>query len=171
LAVQPTHRLAPDSPCSCAGARFASSTAAAGCDYQPRRINKVIELWEQGEPVYYAAGAGGYEEGVTLARTWADFIMYDMEHAPFDVARLREFMRGLVDGGPTPSGHRTPAVVVTLPAPGTDEATARANQWMVQQDLAAGVHGVHLVRTRSPSAELVFVQSAIHPIHLPHEDE
>ncbi len=26
------------------------------------------------------------------------------------MTRLREFMRGLVDGGPTPSGHRTPAV-------------------------------------------------------------
>jgi hypothetical protein len=34
-------------------------------------------------------------------------------------------MRGLVDGGPTPSGHRTPAVIVTLPAPAVDEATMR----------------------------------------------
>lgn len=170
LAVQPTYRLAPDSPCSGAGARVGSGAAAAGGDYQPRRINKVIELWEQGEPVYYASGAGGYEEGKALARTWADFIMYDMEHAPFDVARLREFMRGLVDGGPTPSGHRTPAVVVTLPAAGTDEATARANQWMVQQVLAAGVHGVHLVRARSPAAVRAFVQAARYPIHHQAED-
>jgi 4-hydroxy-2-oxoheptanedioate aldolase len=133
--------------------------------YRPKRINKVIELWEQGQPVYYQMAAGGYEEGRKLARTWADLLMYDMEHAPYDMTQLREFMRGLVDGGPTPSGHRTPTVVVVLPVPGIDAATVRANQWMIQQALAQGVHGVHLVRARSPEAVKTFVQSVRYPIH------
>jgi 4-hydroxy-2-oxoheptanedioate aldolase len=138
--------------------------------YQPKRINKVIELLQQGQPVYYAAGSGGYEEGKKLARTWADFIMYDMEHAPYDVTRLREFMRGLVDGGPTPSGHRTPVVIVSVPAPGIDEVTVRANQWMFQQVLAQGVHGLHLIRARSPEAVKAFVQAVRYPIHHQAED-
>ncbi len=144
-----------------------AAAAAPGAEraYTPERVNKVIELWEAGQPVYYAAGSGGYEEGKALAQTWADYILYDMEHHPFDITRLREFMRGLVDGGPTPSGHRTPAVVVTLPAPAVDEASMRANVWMAQQALAAGVHGIHIVRARSPRAVKALVQAIRYPIH------
>src|SRR6267143_2069427 len=65
-----------------------------------------------------------------------------MEHGPYDVTRLLEFMRGLVEGGPTASGHRTPAVIVTLPTDGSDEVTFRANAWMVRQVLATGVPGI-----------------------------
>lgn len=144
--------------------------AKVDSSYKPKRINKLIELLEQGQPVYYAAGSGGYEEGKKLARTWADFIMYDMEHAPYDVGQLREFMRGLVDGGPTPSGHRTPAVVVSVPAPGIDAETIRANQWMFQQVLAQGVHGLHLIRARNPEAVKAFVQAVRYPIHHQAED-
>ena len=149
---------------ACARAPAATGVEATG-GYEPKRINKAIELWEQGQPVYYQMAGGGYDEGRELARTWADIIMYDMEHAPYDMTRLREFMRGLVDGGPTPSGHRTPAVVVVLPVPGIDELTVRVNQWMIQQALAQGVHGLHLVRARSPEAVRAFVQAARYPIH------
>lgn len=138
---------------------------APAAEYAPKRINKVIELWEAGQPVYYASGGGGYEEGKALAQTWADYVLYDMEHHPFDITRLREFMRGLVDGGPTPSGHRTPVVIVTLPAPAVDEPTMRANAWMAQQALAAGVHGIHIVRARSPDAVKALVQAIRYPIH------
>ena len=102
------------------------------------RINKCIELLEQGQPIYYIDGEGGYEEGKALAKTWADYVWYDMEHAPYDVTRLRAFMQGLVDGGPTPSGHRTPAVIVTLPVLGVDAETMKGGSWMVQQVLACG---------------------------------
>ena len=98
---------------------------------KPKRINKVIELFEQNQPVYNVGGRGGYEEGVKLAQTWADYINYGMEHGPFDLPQLKEFMRGLVDGGPTRSGHRTPAVIVTLPVGGIDEDIMRANYWQV----------------------------------------
>src|SRR4029453_3084880 len=77
----------------------------ADSSYKPKRINKAIELLEQKQPTYYTYGAGGYEEGKALAKTWADIILYDLEHAPLDLTSLRRFMQGLVDGGPTPSGH------------------------------------------------------------------
>jgi 4-hydroxy-2-oxoheptanedioate aldolase len=131
----------------------------------PKRVNKCIELLEQGQPIYYIDGGGGYEEGKKLAQTWADYIWYDMEHAPFDVSRLRAFMRGLVDGGPTPSGHRTPAVIVTLPVLGLDAETMKGGSWMVQQVLACGIHGVHLCRAREPAAVRLFVQAARYPHH------
>src|SRR5712672_3228541 len=113
-----------------------------------KRINRAIELLEQGQPIYYTGShsgtAGTYEQGVKDAQTYADYISYDMEHAPFDVKGLAEYMRGLVKGGPTKSGHRTPAVIVNVPVTGIDEASVRANAWMFAQVLATGVHGVLL---------------------------
>ena len=145
-----------------AGSGTAASSEAAG---SPKRINKAIELLERGQPIYYTGGHGGYEEGRKLAGTWADYINYEMEHGSYDVAALREFMRGLVDGGPTPSGHRTPAVICTLPVGGIDEATMKANYWMVQQVLATGVHGILLCHARTPGAVRVLVQAARYPFH------
>ncbi len=96
--------------------------AQSGDVYTPQRINKVIELFEQDQPVYYTqVNGGGYEEGVRLAQTWADYITYNMEHSPFNMDDLRGFMQGLVDGGPTRSGHRTPTVVAVLTLGGINE--------------------------------------------------
>ncbi len=66
-------------------------------------------------------------------------------------------MVGLAAGGPTKSGHRTPAVIVTLPVLGYDETSIRANYWMIHQVLAAGVHGIQLCHARSPEAVKLFV--------------
>ena len=130
----------------------------------PKRINKAIELLEQGEPVYYfQIPGGGYDEGRQHAQTWADAIGYNVEQAPFNTTELRAFIQGLIDGGPTRSGHRTPAVIVTLPVGGIDEVTMRANYWMVEQVLAAGAHGVLLVHARSEAAVRAFVQAARYP--------
>ena len=140
---------------------------AAVADESEQKINKCIELLARGQPIYYAAGYGGYEAGLKMADTWADYIVFNMEHQPLDFGLLRDFMRGLVDGGPTPSGHRTPAVIVGLPLLGLDDETVRSGGWMVQQALAQGVHGVHLARARQPDAVKRFVQAARYPIHKP----
>jgi 4-hydroxy-2-oxoheptanedioate aldolase len=133
--------------------------------YTPKRVNKAIELLESGQPVYYDYGRGGYEEGKVAAKTWGDLLMYDMEGATLDFAALRAFMKGLVDGGPTASGHRTPAVVVTLPLYGLDAETVRANHWMIQQALAAGIHGLHICHARNPQAVAAFVRASRYEIH------
>src|SRR5579871_4484099 len=136
---------------------------------KPKHINRAIELLEQGQPVYYTGShsgtAGTFEQGKKDAQTYADYISYDMEHAPFDVAGLAEYMRGLVAGGPTPTGHRTPAVIVNVPVNGTDEATVRANAWMFQQVLATGVHGILLTHADSPAGVRAFIEAVRFPIH------
>src|SRR5580704_9753353 len=94
---------------------------------KPKRINQAIELLAEGQPIYYTGSHSGttgtFEQGVKDAQTYADYISYDMEHAPFDVQGLAEYMRGLAKGGPTKSGHRTPAVIVNVPVNGFDEAS------------------------------------------------
>lgn len=143
----------------------AQFVSAQESTYTPKRINKCIELLEAGQPIYYAAAYGGYEEGKKMAQTWGDYIVYNMEHNPLNFSLLREFMRGLVDGGPTPSGHRTPTVIVVLPLLGLDKETVEAGHWMIEQALAQGIHGIHLARARDPEAVKAFVRAARYPIH------
>ena len=143
-----------------AGGEPAAQTTAAA---KPARVNRAIELLERGQPVYYTTARGGYDEGKKLAQTASDYITYEMEHGAFDMSALREFMRGLVDGGPTKSGHRTPAVIATLPILGLDEAGMRANHWVVHQVLAAGVHGILLCHARTPEAARAMVEAARYP--------
>ena len=136
---------------------------------KPAHINRAIDLLSQGQPVYYTGSHegtdGSFEQGVKDAQTWADYISYDMEHAPFDVKGLSDYMRGLAAGGPTKSGHRTPAVIVNVPVNGLDEASVRANAWMFNQVLATGVHGVLLTHADDPGAVRAFVEAVRFPIH------
>jgi 4-hydroxy-2-oxoheptanedioate aldolase len=130
------------------------------------RVNRVIELLGRGQPVYSSTIAEpSYERGREQARTWADCLILDLEHHPFAPAALHAFMRGLVDGGPTASGHRTPAVIVTLPTDGSSEEVVRANAWMVRQALAAGVHGLLLCHAETAAAVKAFVAAARYPFH------
>src|SRR2546427_6279090 len=133
------------------------------------RVNRAIDLLSQGQPIYYTGShsgtEGSFEQGKRDAQTWADYISYDMEHAPYDVKGLAEYMRGLVAGGPTKSGHRTPAVIVNVPVNGTDEGTVRANAWMYSQVLATGVHGVMLTHADTPGAVRALIEAVRLPIH------
>jgi 4-hydroxy-2-oxoheptanedioate aldolase len=144
-------------------------TIASAQTPKPKRINRAIELLEQGQPIYYTGShsgtEGSYEQGMKDAQTWADYISYDMEHAPYDVKGLAEYMRGLAAAGATRSGHHTPAVIVNVPVNGIDEASVRANAWMFQQVLATGVHGVLLTHADSPGAVRAFVEAVRFPIH------
>jgi 4-hydroxy-2-oxoheptanedioate aldolase len=134
-----------------------------------KRINRAIELLADGQPIYYTGSHegtdGSFEQGVKDAQTWADYISYDMEHAPFDVKGLADYMRGLAKGGPTKSGHRTPAVIVNVPVNGTDEVSVRANAWMFQQVLATGVHGILLCHADTPGAVRAFVEAVRFPAY------
>jgi 4-hydroxy-2-oxoheptanedioate aldolase len=134
-------------------------------NYKPRRINKAIELWEDGQPVYYTnagmvPGIDPYEHGKRMAKTYADCLNYGLEQGPLDFTALALFLRGLKDGGPTKSGHATPAVFVEPPVTGLNEAYAMANSWVVKNLLDIGVHGVHICHARDPKAIEVYAQMA-----------
>ncbi len=144
--------------------------------YKPKRLNQTIELLADGQPIYYTGShtatpggvegpASSFEQGKKDAQTYADYISYDMEHAPYDIVGLTAYMKGLVAGGPTKSGHRTPAVIVNVPVNGTDETTVRANAWMFQQVLAAGVHGIMLTHADTPGAIRAYIEAVRFPIH------
>jgi 4-hydroxy-2-oxoheptanedioate aldolase len=133
------------------------------------RINRALELLAQDQAIYYVGGHSGhaltYSQGREDAHTWADYINVGMEHGAFDMAGLAEYMRGLVDAGPTCSGHRTPTIVVEAPVNGTDAANVRYNAWHFRQILGRGVHGVLLCQAESADAVRAFVESCRYPHH------
>ena len=134
-----------------------------------KRINRAIELLSQGQPIYYTGShsgtTGSFEQGKQDAQTYADYISYDMEHAPYDIKGLSEYMQGLAAGGPTKSGHRMPTVIVNVPVNGTDDGAVRANAWMFAQVLATGVHGILLCHADTPGAVRAFMEAVRLPIH------
>ena len=118
-----------------------------------KRVNKAIELLEKDQPVYYITTRDfTYENGMLLSKTWADIIRLDLEHGAFDMTAVGEFMKGILDGGPTASGHLTPCILAELPTDGTNAEVMMANAWMIKQILAQGVHGILLCHAETVGA-------------------
>ena len=127
---------------------FASTVSA-------QRLNKLIELMENDQPAF---GVLSFDYSLNNARSMAtsglDFVFIDMEHAPFDVERLREFLLGMTNKRSIlEKGSLQPDVVpfVRIPAAGgAEELIAQA-----KQVLDIGVFGIFFpaVHTRE-QAEL-----------------
>ena len=134
-----------------------------------KRVNRAIELLEQGQPIYYVGAHTGHvlthAQGREDAATWADYINVGMEHGSFDMGGLDRYMEGMVEGGPTPSGHRTPTVIVEAPVEGTSADIVRYNSWQFRQILARGVHGILLCQAETPEAVAAFVEGCRFPIN------
>ena len=107
-----------------------------------QRVNKLIELFENGEPGF---GVLSFDYSLNNARSLAtsglDFVFIDMEHAPFDVERLREFLLGMTNKRSIlEKGNLQPDVVpfVRIPAAGgAEELISQA-----KQVLDVGVFGI-----------------------------
>ncbi len=105
------------------------------------RLNRAIELLENGEPAFGVLSAD-YSLGNarTLARSDLDFIIIDMEHFPFDVERLRMFLLGMTDKRLIEEKGNVQMNVmpfVRVPATGSEEVLFQA-----KQVLDVGVFGV-----------------------------
>src|SRR5438876_4587213 len=131
------------------------------------RISRCVELLEQNQAIYYDGPHSGHvlthAQGRIDAGTWADYMNVGMEHGCFDMAGLAEYMRGMVDAGPTRSGHRTPSVIVEAPVNGIDAAYVRYNAWQFRQILGRGVHGILLCQAETADAVRAFVESFRYP--------
>jgi 4-hydroxy-2-oxoheptanedioate aldolase len=134
------------------------------------RINRAIELLAEGQAIYYVGAHTGHvlttAQGIDDSKTWADYINVGMEHGAFDMTGFETYMRGLVEGGPTRSGHRAPTVIVEAPVNGIDESHVRFNAWQFRQILGRGAHGVLLCQAETAGAARAFVESCRYPHHL-----
>tara|TARA_B100000809_G_scaffold36496_2_gene31977 strand:+ start:7171 stop:8100 length:930 start_codon:yes stop_codon:yes gene_type:complete len=96
------------------------------------RLNKAIELLENGQAAF---GLLAFDYSLNNARSMAnsglDFIIIDMEHAPFDIERLRQFLLGMTDKRKILEKGNLQADVVPLvriPAAGGEDVMFQAKQ-------------------------------------------
>jgi 4-hydroxy-2-oxoheptanedioate aldolase len=126
------------------------------------RLNKAIELLERGEP---ALGLLSFDYSLnnarSLARSGLDFIIIDMEHAPFDVERIREFLLGMTDKRAIlETGSLQPSVVpfVRIPAIGSEDVLSQ-----VKQALDVGAFGVMFPSVNNAAEAEMAIRASRYP--------
>jgi len=107
-----------------------------------QRLNKLIEMFENDEPAFGVLSFDySLENARSLATSGLDFVFVDMEHAPFDVEKLRQFLLGMTNKREIlEKGNLQPNVIplVRVPAAGgAEELIAQA-----KQVLDVGVFGI-----------------------------
>jgi len=126
------------------------------------RLNRSIELLDSGS---VALGLLAFDYSLNNARSLAssdlDFVIIDMEHAPFDVERLREFLLGMTDKRAIlEKGNLQPSVtpIVRIPATGGSEVITQ-----VKQVLDVGVFGVMFPSVDSREQAEVAIKAMRYP--------
>ena len=137
--------------------------AGASAAQDGPRLNKMIELFESDEAAF---GILSFDYSLNNARAMAtsglDFVFIDMEHAPFDVERLRLFLLGMTNKRSIQEkGNLQPDVMpfVRIPAAGgAEELVAQ-----VKQVLDVGVYGVFFPAVHTREDALLAVRATRYP--------
>jgi 4-hydroxy-2-oxoheptanedioate aldolase len=146
---------------SLALALLISSTGAAAQEAD-MRLNKAIALLENDEPAF---GLLSFDYSLnnarSLSRSGLDFIIIDMEHAPFDVERIREFLLGMTDKRAIlENGSLQPNVVpfVRIPASGGEDVLSQ-----VKQALDVGAFGVMFPSVNNAAEAEMAIRASRYP--------
>ncbi len=106
------------------------------------RLNKLIQMFQRDEPAF---GLLSFDYSLSNARSLStsglDFVLIDMEHAPFDVERLRAFLLGMTNKRAIiEKGNLQPDVVPFVRIPAAGGSGELVSQ--VKQVLDVGAFGV-----------------------------
>jgi 4-hydroxy-2-oxoheptanedioate aldolase len=147
---------------ACCAALLGLLLAAPAAAQQGGRLNRMIELWEQGKPAFGsfarfrdAAGAQYY------AASQQDFVIFDLEHGPADFGELRTFLQFMLDRGALlKKGNLQPDVVPLARIPSNG---AERNQWVIKQVLDLGVYGLMSPHIPTPEDARALVANSRYP--------
>jgi len=104
------------------------------------RLNGVIRALAEGKPAFVAFANADVSMAQTVNGAPFDGVVFEMEHNPLDIARLRDCLQYMLDRRElVRSATLAPAVTpfVRIPPNG-----AELNQWIAKQALDAGVYGI-----------------------------
>jgi 4-hydroxy-2-oxoheptanedioate aldolase len=138
------------------GLLFVAAAADASAQDPGVRLNRTIESLAQGQPVFgLFTGNFSLANARALARSGLDYVLIDMEHAPFDLETLSVFLLGMTDKAAVASqGHAQMATtpIVRIPVNGRNDP-----EWMVKQVLDMGVFGIMFpyIETRAQAERAV----------------
>jgi 4-hydroxy-2-oxoheptanedioate aldolase len=137
-------------------------SVALGSAAQAQHLNKIIELMEADEiPVGRFAFDMSNGNAIQIARSPADFVIIDLEHVPYDVNQLRDFLqqmtnkRQILEKG---SLQMDVTPIVRLPSSGTHEIAMLA-----KQVLNVGAYGLMLPTVNTREQALAAVRAARFP--------
>ena len=154
-------QMKPIALASLALALLISSTGAAGQEADVR-LNKAIDLLENDEPAF---GLLSFDYSLnnarSLSRSGLDFIIIDMEHAPFDVERIREFLLGMTDKRAILENGSLQADVVPfvrIPASGGEDVLSQ-----VKQVLDVGAFGVMFPSVNNAAEAEMAIRASRYP--------
>ena len=130
------------------------------------RTNKMINVLEDGGIVIFTdAEELDYRSGFEMSKTWADAILVDFEHDPFDTVGLKNFMTGIADGFISNHLDLMPSIITTLPSNCMTANEVLYNSWQVRHVLGTGVHGLLHTHARTPEAVKAFVSTTRYPFN------
>jgi 4-hydroxy-2-oxoheptanedioate aldolase len=131
-----------------------------------RRSSPLIELLEADKPVfslwvnYYGVGSDYQTAVAAQDNPYFDFLLYDLEHQPYDLGLLKRFLWDLLDPAALVTTGRgvIKPVIPRLPPNGRE-----LNQWVIKQVLDTGVAGIMVPHIETPEQALNVVAAARYP--------
>jgi 4-hydroxy-2-oxoheptanedioate aldolase len=151
---------------SALAAQSAASTKKSPVSSEPIRTNPVIKLLEADKPAfsvwvnYYGVGSDYQTATAAQSNPNYDFLLYDLEHNPFDTGHLQAFLQNLLDPAAIATGgvSATKPVIVRIPANGRE-----MNEWVVKQVLDTGVSGLMFPHIETREQALNAVRASRYP--------
>ena len=144
----------------------AYGTAAAAAQAPPVPVNNVLPLLEADKPIFGQfvnyLGVGSDRESAVghAANRDFDFVVYDLEHTPFDVPRLTRYLQWLLDRRAIAEAGLTATKTVFVRMP----VNAREmNEWVTKNVLDTGVHGLVFPHTETAAQALHAVSAMRYP--------
>ena len=132
---------------------------------QSPRLNKVIDLLEQGDVVFCGGMVhnGNLDDVIYMADSDYDFCIIEMEHEGFSFTNLRNSVQHLLNRKRIlEKGSLQPDVVPFVRIPPNSRETA-GNQWIIKQTLDAGVFGLVLPHLNTVEEARAAVVAARYP--------
>jgi 4-hydroxy-2-oxoheptanedioate aldolase len=129
--------------------------------------NNVIPLLDQDRPIFgmfvnYIGIGADRESAIAHARNPnLDFVIYDLEHTPFDLKGLSDYMQWLLDRATIARAGSTQAtlsVFVRVPVNARER-----NEWVIKNILDTGVHGLAFPHTETVEQVLFAIRSMRYP--------
>jgi 4-hydroxy-2-oxoheptanedioate aldolase len=135
-------------------------------DAQEVPVHNVLPILNEDKPIfgqfvnYIGVGSDRESAVAQAANRGFDFVVYDLEHVPFDIPRLTSYLQWLLDRRTIAEAGLTATKTVFVRMP----MNAReGNEWLVKAVLDQGVHGLVFPHTETVEQVLHAIRAMRYP--------
>ncbi len=138
-----------------------SGQSQGGKDKPEPRINKFIQLMEEGKPAFGVFSSKvSVRNGANMAGSGLDFVITDLEHSPYDITRLEGYLLGMISKADVlKNGLQARTVpIIRVPAAGREQL-----QFIIKQVLDLGPTGILVPHVDTAADARAMVQACRFP--------